>query len=150
MAKLAITPATSLVKGRISAPFWEGRKGRRNRVRFVRGIHNSYRPLKGDSRTRIDATIARIIARMNDAGIYTMFCCSGRKCDHEDTAGGSPYVSIFDSFPPSLIDALPHGVFLESNDLIRFWPCGEKELARRWKAFGVAVEQFAARKEYVG
>lgn len=123
-----------------STPFWKGRGKRSNRICYLSGVKNTYADENSPfpKIAFIDASIVDVIKFMNEAGIDTAYCCSGRPCDHRRASFKDlppwrrAYVMAMDPLPASYVAMLPDGVVLDGPCTIRFSECSPRELANRW------------------
>ncbi len=110
----------TLLASRISAPQWVTRTFRdstwRHRISLVAGISPppfAHSEWWIDGQAVIDASIAPLIATLNEHGFVTEFCCSGLPDDHtEHPHGSAAYIQFSTPLPPELT---PSGVVVSAE-----------------------------------
>lgn len=135
----------------LSEPFWfedpvlKGTQweGYRNRVCRIHGLSPSGPYLRDGPEALVDASIAPLILRLNEAGYPTLFSCSGLEEEHSPYEPiNTGYLVIACDIAP-LIPFLPDGLAVESwkgNGTLR-WSRTSTQDERRtgWESLYAAV-----------
>ncbi len=121
-----------------SEPFWACREGtRKNLVCILKDVANGY---DNGAPTTIDASIAPLVAVLNENGLTTLFSCSGLARDHAKPAYCRPYIAFAHRLPKSLVSLLPDGLVFENDDCLRMAAeTTDEQRVAIWRAFESAV-----------
>jgi len=125
-----------MIEYSISDPIWIKREDwdykYKERVCLVKGLitdRDDYKDKKG--RVYIDASIARLMVKLNDAGCFTEFCCSGLMEDHtrQPYAG---YISFLRHRKKTFPYHLPKGLRWDGGCIRSKHGMSEVDLRRAW------------------
>lgn len=145
----------------ISSPYWWARpwdtkaEGGEIRLCSVWGISkicmNDYDTYE-DGGSRVDASIAPLILKLNMVGLRTLFCCSGLRADHRGwidnrwfTGPQNGYISFETDLPDLMLGLLVEPLAPDGRTIIRARPEATDEgLAVAWRTLEQRLDECVA------